>query len=188
MWLHLVYTYLFIIDCETSYSKLILIILNHSFQMESISSFFNRGLRGQRSQTFPYMLSAKQGSTWYHFKNVFGMMRRGSNPRPPTHTAKRRLYHWATAALVTFQATQQELCYRMWQIPLHYFPTGITGYNQRVTGCGSQRRQCSCYSTKTAWSSSSNWIWLRWETYTLKVVFKFNLRIRITLFTWVFVK
>jgi len=24
-----------------------------------------------------------------------------------------------------------------------------TGYNQSVTGCGSQRRQCSCYSTKT---------------------------------------
>ena len=25
----------------------------------------------------------------------------------------------------------------------------ITGYNQSVTGFGSQRRQCSCYSTKT---------------------------------------
>jgi len=25
----------------------------------------------------------------------------------------------------------------------------ITGYKQRVTGCGSQRRQCSCYSMKT---------------------------------------
>jgi len=25
----------------------------------------------------------------------------------------------------------------------------ITGYNQSVTGCGSQRRHCSCYSTKT---------------------------------------
>ena len=24
----------------------------------------------------------------------------------------------------------------------------ITGYNQSATGCGSQRRQCSCYSTK----------------------------------------
>jgi len=24
-----------------------------------------------------------------------------------------------------------------------------TGYNQSVRGCGSQRRQCSCYSTKT---------------------------------------
>jgi len=27
--------------------------------------------------------------------------------------------------------------------------TFITGYNQSVTGCGSQRRQCSFYSTKT---------------------------------------
>ena len=25
----------------------------------------------------------------------------------------------------------------------------LTGYNQSVTGCGSQRRQCSCYSMKT---------------------------------------
>jgi len=24
-----------------------------------------------------------------------------------------------------------------------------TGYNQSVTGCGFQRKQCSCYSTKT---------------------------------------
>jgi len=28
-----------------------------------------------------------------------------------------------------------------------------TGYNQSVTDCGSQRRQCSCYSTKTHISS-----------------------------------
>jgi len=27
--------------------------------------------------------------------------------------------------------------------------TSLTGYNQSITGCGSQRRQCSCYSTKT---------------------------------------
>ena len=25
----------------------------------------------------------------------------------------------------------------------------ITGYNQSVTSCGSQGKQCSCYSTKT---------------------------------------
>ena len=29
-----------------------------------------------------------------------------------------------------------------------FFRTEITGYKQSVTGCGSQRRQCSCYSTK----------------------------------------
>ena len=44
-----------------------------------------------------------------------------------------------------------------------------TGYNQSVTGCGSQRKQCSCYSTKT--NVNSNLICLRWETYTLEVVF-----------------
>jgi len=38
---------------------------------------------------------------------------------------------------------------------LHLFPDDkkciriITGYNQSVTGCGSQRRECSCYTTKT---------------------------------------
>jgi len=30
-----------------------------------------------------------------------------------------------------------------------YESAGLTGYNQSVTGCGSQRRQCSCYTTKT---------------------------------------
>ena len=55
-----------------------------------------------------------------------------------------------------------------------------TGYNQSVTGCGSQRRQCSCYSTKFNVNSmililKLNMISMRnifrWETYTLKVVF-----------------
>jgi len=49
-----------------------------------------------------------------------------------------------------------------------------TGYKQSVTGCGSQRRHVVVTQRKlvwTAWSSSSNWIWLRWETFTLKVVF-----------------
>jgi len=26
-------------------------------------------------------------------------------------------------------------------------PCALTGYNQSVTGCGSQQRQCSCYSS-----------------------------------------
>ena len=41
-----------------------------------------------------------------------------------------------------------------------------TGYNQSITGCGSQRKLML-----TAWSTFSNWIWLCWETHTLKVVF-----------------
>ena len=60
-------------------SQLILITLDRSFRMVSIS-FFERGLRGERSQTSPYMLSAKQGSIWYHFYYVFGMMRSGMEP------------------------------------------------------------------------------------------------------------
>jgi len=43
-------------------------------------SFLERGLRGERSQTCPYMLSAKQGSIWYHFYNVFGMTRSEIEP------------------------------------------------------------------------------------------------------------
>ena len=48
-------------------------------------------MRGDRSQTC-HMLSAKQESIWYHFYNVIGMTRSGSNPRPPAHN------NWATAA------------------------------------------------------------------------------------------
>ena len=60
-------------------SQLILIALDHSFQMESISCF-ERGLRGERSQTCPYILSAKQGSIWNHVYNVVGMTRSGIEP------------------------------------------------------------------------------------------------------------
>ena len=50
-----------------------------------------QGLRGERSQTYPYMLSAKQGSIRYHFYNVFGMMRLGIDPRPPAQGANAQL-------------------------------------------------------------------------------------------------
>jgi len=36
--------------------------------------------RFERSQTYSYMLSAKQGSIWYHFYNVFGMTQSGTEP------------------------------------------------------------------------------------------------------------
>jgi len=35
--------------------------------------------------------------------------------------------------------------YTRFKIYLH----SLTGYNQSITGCGSLRSQCSCYSTKT---------------------------------------
>jgi len=47
-----------------------------------------------------------------------------------------------------------------------------TGYNQSVTGCGSQRRHVVVTQRKLmeTFILSSNWIWLRWETNTLKCV------------------
>ena len=45
--------------------------------MESIS-FCERGLKGEICHS--YMLSSKQGSIWYHFYNVFGMMQSGIEP------------------------------------------------------------------------------------------------------------
>ena len=75
-----------------------------------------------------------------------------------------------------FSSTKQKsawFCsYTDWYLFWNYFK--FTGYNQSVTGCCSQRRQCSRYSTKTHVNSmilTSNWIWLRWETYIFKVVF-----------------
>ena len=41
------------------------------------------------------MLSAKQGSHWYHFFNVFGMPRHLSGIEPLTFRIHRALYHWA---------------------------------------------------------------------------------------------
>jgi len=57
--INLMYTNSFKVDCE-----LILITLTRSFLMESIHLIFERGLREEKSQTYPFMLSAKQGSIW----------------------------------------------------------------------------------------------------------------------------
>jgi len=81
-------------------SQLILITLDCSFQMVSIS-FFERGLRGERSQTCPYMLNAKQGIIWYHFYNVFGMTRSGIEPTTSRSLGKRS-NHWATAVVCQY--------------------------------------------------------------------------------------
>ena len=58
---------------------------------------FERGLRGERSQTCPHMLSAKQGSIWYQFYNVFGMTRSGIEPTT-SRSQGERSNHWATSA------------------------------------------------------------------------------------------
>jgi len=54
---------------------------DRSFLMKSIS-YFKRGLRGERSQTYRYMLSTQQESIWYHFHSVFSMTWSRSNQRP----------------------------------------------------------------------------------------------------------
>jgi len=37
-------------------------------------------LRGEKSQTYSYVLSANQGSIWYHFYDVLSMVRSGIEP------------------------------------------------------------------------------------------------------------
>ena len=63
--------------------------------MESIS-FFERGLRGERNQTLPYMLSAKQETIWYHFYIVFGMTRSVIEPGHDLTLTGRTFYQLAT--------------------------------------------------------------------------------------------
>ena len=59
-------------------------------------------------------------------------------------------------------------------LPLHISLSSIvTRYNQSVTGCGSQQKHVVVTQRKlmqTAWSSYSNWIWLRWEKFTWNCV------------------
>ena len=47
---------------------------------DGIHIIFERGLSGEKSQTYPYILSAKQGIIWYYFHNVFRMTRSGIEP------------------------------------------------------------------------------------------------------------
>ena len=63
-----VYASLSKVNCEGSYPN-----INHSYRsflMESIS-FVKQGLGRERSSTYPYSLSTKQGSVWYHFLHSF---------------------------------------------------------------------------------------------------------------------
>ena len=63
---------------------------------DEIHLIFEQVLRGDRSQTYPCMLSAKQGSTWYHFYNIFCITRSGTEPTTSRLQGKRS-NHWATA-------------------------------------------------------------------------------------------
>ena len=65
------------VDCEASYSSYI----NHSRHL--ISDVFHRHEGMREEASFPFlMLSAKQGSYWYHFTSLI-WRGRGSNPRHP---------------------------------------------------------------------------------------------------------
>jgi len=66
---------------------------------DGIHLIFKRGLRGKRSQALPYILSAKQGSIWYHFYNVFGMTRSGIEPTT-SRLRGERYNHWVTAVVM----------------------------------------------------------------------------------------
>ena len=56
------------------------------------------------------MLSAKQGSHWYHFYNVFGMTRPGIDPTPilTYRTRSGRSTTWAIAAVLFLQINKQQ--------------------------------------------------------------------------------
>jgi len=51
-----------------------------------------------------------------------------------------------------------------------FFPI-ITGYNQSVTGCGSQRRQCICYSTKSQTTVNSMILILKLNLTSLRNIY-----------------
>jgi len=68
-------------------SQLILIILDRSFRMKSISFFFERCLRGERSLTYPYLLSAWARKHLVPFITYLVWRGRGSKPRHPAHGA-----------------------------------------------------------------------------------------------------
>ena len=69
---------------------LILISQDRKFQMDSIH-LFEQGLIGKSNQTYPFMLSAKQGIIWYHFYDVLGMTQ--SKIKPRTSPSQGELYH-----------------------------------------------------------------------------------------------
>ena len=65
------------------------------------------------------MLSAKQGSHWYHFYNVFGMTRPGIDPSPilTYRTRSGRSTTWAIAAVNLWKQgkhTRYEFIYQTW--------------------------------------------------------------------------
>jgi len=68
-----------------------------------IHLIFKRKLRRERSQTYSNMLSAKQGSIWYHFYNAYGITWSGIKPM----TSRLQGKHSTTQPLLHYK------CYRV---------------------------------------------------------------------------
>ena len=90
--------------CETMHylrsiaKQIITTYINHSQAFISDGMSLNFVTRFEkREKPDLYMLSAKQGSIWYNFYNVFGMKRSGFEPTIP-HSQGRMLYHWTIVA------------------------------------------------------------------------------------------
>ena len=76
---------LFKVECETSYPNLYWSLSTAHFGW-SPSLISEQRLRGEWSQSCPWVLSAYQGSTRYHFKSLRWRGRR-SNPRSSAYEA-----------------------------------------------------------------------------------------------------
>jgi len=85
LWLFFGYTFYFRLN------QVIPTFINHSqlFIPDEICLIFFTSLRGKWSQTYPYLLSTKQGCIWYQFYNVFGMLRLGIEPHTSCPRGKR---------------------------------------------------------------------------------------------------
>jgi len=64
--------------------------------MNGVHLIFERRLREERSQTYPYLLNSEQGSIW-HQNKVFGMTR-SVIEHTNSRTRGERYTHWATWA------------------------------------------------------------------------------------------
>jgi len=89
------------------------------------------------------------------------------------------LFHW-------FEGMDMQYFWTLWYVSAHFHSQTISlpsFYHTRTIPLGTIKAAQTVVLNKdsvvatqrklmwTAWSSTSNWIWLRWETYTLKVVF-----------------
>jgi len=68
------------------------------------SHFFKQGLRGERSQTYPYMLRAKQGSIWFLAWHGRGIEPSTSSRGARSTTEPLLSHSWPTPHLLPFSS------------------------------------------------------------------------------------